>query len=237
MPYYKQAHGEDSNCVIISPSILSVEPKNLRKVIKELERCEVGSIHVDVMDGRFVPNVSYGVQVFSSIRRYAKVPLEVHLMVQDPSNHIKEFADAGADAIIIHYEASGDKNSILEEIRAFGKRSGIAINPETDFNSVKGHMKYADIILVMSVHPGSGGQKFIPDSLDKIKVARRFIDKGNSGTMIAVDGGINIETGKQACSCGADELVVGTAIINSKSISDSIKEFKKIRRMGKNIPN
>lgn len=216
--------------LLISPSILSSDFGNLREEIKRVERCNIDSIHIDVMDGIFVPNITIGPVVIASVRNSTKIPFETHLMIRHPDRYIKSFAQAGSDMIIVHCESDHNIKKTIKAIRSYGKKAGISINPETDFDSVKKYMQYVDLLLVMSVHPGFGGQKFIPSTLKKIKRASDYIKKNRYKVRIAIDGGINLETGKSAVAAGADELIAGSAIFNSKSISKTIKEFRLLER-------
>lgn len=216
--------------VFISPSILDSDFGSLRKTIKDLDRCKVDRIHLDVMDGQFVPNITFGPSIISSIKDATSIPFEAHLMIERPERYIKNFVDAGSDIIIVHYEASGDLMKTIKLIKGHGAKAGVAINPQTPFKAVERYLGIIDTVLVMSVHPGFGGQKFIPGALKKIRQARSNIDAFEYGTLVSVDGGINLETGRLSVEAGADEIVAGSAIFKSGNIANAIKELKKINK-------
>ena len=214
--------------ILISPSILSADFGNLREAIKKLDACRVDSIHLDVMDGHFVPNITFGPAVIASIRSATDIPFETHLMIEQPEKYVREFADAGSDTIIVHCEAKQDIAKTMSIIKSCGVKAGIAINPETPFGIAKKYLHNASLLLVMSVHPGFGGQKFISGSLEKIREAKACISREGYKTMVAVDGGIDLKTGRMAVSAGADELIAGNAIFGSKDVSKSIEQLGKL---------
>lgn len=214
--------------ILISPSILASDFGNLQRVVEELESCKADSIHIDVMDGVFVPNITVGPVVISAIRNATTMPFETHLMIEHPDLYIKNFADAGSDTIIVHYESKHDLGETIKRIRACNKRAGVSINPETDFDDVKDYLRYVDVLLIMAVNPGFGGQVFMPAALEKIKEARGYIDENGYSTIIAVDGGIDLGTGKMAVDAGADELIAGSAIFGSEDIPVTISKFKEL---------
>ncbi len=216
--------------IYIVPSILNSDFANLGRVVERLEDARADGVHIDVMDGMFVPNITIGPAVISAMRKGTDIPFEAHLMIENPARYIKEFADAGSDRIIVHYEAGGGVEKSIKSIKSCGAEAGIAINPETDFASVSRYMHSLSTLLVMSVHPGFGGQKFIKKSLGKIARARSFIDREGCSTRIAVDGGINLKTGLEAVSHGADELCPGTAIFGSGDIAVAVRKFRALGR-------
>lgn len=212
--------------ILIVPSILDSDFGSLREVVRELERCKADGVHIDVMDGRFVPNITMGPAAVSAMREGTHIPFETHLMIENPERYIKQFSEAGSDRIIVHYEAAADIKKAIKAIRMCGAEPGIAINPETSFKSVSRYVDSIHTLLVMSVHPGFGGQKFIDRSLRKIAEARDFKSTNGCDFAIAVDGGIDLKTGKDAVSAGAEELCPGSAIFKSGNIPNAIKKFR-----------
>jgi ribulose-phosphate 3-epimerase len=210
----------------ISPSILSADFSNLGKLIVELERAGADSLHLDVMDGHFVRNITFGPVVVKSIRKLTKLPLEVHLMIENPDMYVERFAEAGADMLIIHMEVHCNIADTIARIKAKGMKAGLALSPETGLHGALEFLAEADQLLVMTVSPGFGGQAFISECLGKIGEARRYIDEKGLKTVIAVDGGIKADTGRLAVEAGADELVAGTAIVNSKDMTSAIASLK-----------
>ena len=196
----------------ISPSILSADFSKLGSEIQDLEKAEADLIHIDVMDGHFVPNITIGPEVIKKLRKYTSLPFDVHLMISPVHDFIKNFADAGADIITIHPEATTDLISSIKKIKSYNKKVGISLNPETSVDKVLSVLDIIDLVLVMSVNPGFGGQKFIENSIDKIKLLRKEIDKKKLKVQIEIDGGINFENSKKAKKAGVDILVSGTTI-------------------------
>ena len=198
--------------VKISPSILSADFSKLGSEIQNLEKAKADLIHIDVMDGHFVPNITIGPEVISKLRKYTSLPFDVHLMISPVNNFIKNFADAGADIITIHPEATDNLIDSIDKIKSFGKKVGISLNPETSVEKVIPVIDEIDLVLVMSVNPGFGGQKFMEKVLEKVKVLRKEIDKKKLKAQIEIDGGINFENAALAKKAGADILVSGTTI-------------------------
>ena len=199
----------------ISPSILSADLSRLGNEIQNLEKAEADLIHIDVMDGHFVPNITIGPEVISKLRKYTSLPFDVHLMISPVDNFIKNFADAGADIITIHPEATNDLESSIKKIKSYNKKVGISLNPETPLDKLNNVLDKIDLVLIMSVNPGFGGQKFIEKTLNKIKKLRLKIDQLKLKVEIEVDGGINFENSKSIIKAGADILVSGTTIFKS----------------------
>ena len=199
----------------ISPSILSADFSRLGSEIQNLEKAEADLIHIDVMDGHFVPNITIGPEVISKLRKYTSLPFDVHLMISPVHNFIKNFADAGADIITIHPEATNDLESSIKKIKSYNKKVGISLNPETSLDKLNNVLDKIDLVLIMSVNPGFGGQKFIENTLNKIKKLRLKIDQLKLKVEIEVDGGINFENSKSIIKAGADILVSGTTIFKS----------------------
>ena len=199
----------------ISPSILSADFSKLGSQIQDLEKAEADLIHIDVMDGHFVPNITIGPEVINKLRKYTSLPFDVHLMISPVHNFIKNFADAGADIITIHPEATNDLESSIKKIKSYNKKVGISLNPETPLDKLNNVLDKIDLVLIMSVNPGFGGQKFIENTLNKIKKLRLKIDQLKLKVEIEVDGGINFENSKSIIKAGADILVSGTTIFKS----------------------
>ena len=200
------------NSIKISPSILSADFSKLGSEIQNLEKAKADLIHIDVMDGHFVPNITIGPEVINKLRKYTSLPFDVHLMISPVHNFIKNFAEAGADIITIHPEATNDLVSSIQKIKSYNKKAGVSLNPKTSIKKVLPILKLIDLVLVMSVNPGFGGQKFIKDTLEKVKVLRKEIDMKKLKTQIEIDGGINFENAIMAKKAGVDILVSGTTI-------------------------
>lgn len=211
---------------IISPSVLSADFANLQRDIELLNNSEAEWIHIDVMDGVFVPNISFGFPVLSAVRKHTKKFLDVHLMIEKPERYIKQFKDAGADLLTVHYEGNIHLDSIIQQIKAEGMKAGVALNPATSVSVLAPIAHLLDLILIMSVNPGFGGQKFIPYSLDKIREAKELIAKTNSPAYLQVDGGVTPTNAAQVKEAGANVLVAGSAVFGAKDPLSAIKELK-----------
>ena len=214
----------------ISPSILSADFSKLGNEIQDLEKAKADLIHIDVMDGHFVPNITIGPEVITKLRKYTSLPFDVHLMISPVHNFIKSFAEAGSDIITIHPEATNDLVSSIKKIKSFNKKAGVSLNPETPVEKVLPVLKLIDLVLVMSVNPGFGGQKFIKDTLDKVKILRKKIDTLKLKTQIEIDGGINFENAIMAKEAGVDILVSGTTIF--KENGGNLKKNIQLLRTG-----
>ena len=214
--------------VKISPSILSADFSKLGSEILNLEKAKADLIHIDVMDGHFVPNITIGPEVISKLRKYTSLPFDVHLMISPVNNFIKNFAEAGADIITIHPEATENLVDSINKIKSFKKKVGISLNPETSIDKVMPVLNQIDLVLVMSVNPGFGGQKFMKEVLDKVKILRKEIDSKQLKTQIEIDGGINFENAKMAKNAGVDILVSGTTIFkeNGGNLKKNIELLK-----------
>lgn len=211
--------------VIISPSILSADFANLEKDIKKVEFAGADWLHIDVMDGHFVPNITIGVPVTASVKKVASIPLDVHLMIENPEKYVEPFAKAGADVLTFHYEAVKQDEivQLIKYIKSFGIKAGMSIKPKTPVEDVLDYLAELDMLLIMTVEPGFGGQKFMTGCTEKIKLAR----KTAKNLIIQVDGGINAETGKVCREYGADSLVAGSYIYKSKDVKDAIDALRK----------
>ena len=212
----------------ISPSILSADFSQLANEIKRLEEGGADMIHVDVMDGHFVPNLTIGPPVIKALRQCTKLPFDVHLMISPVHKYIKDYADAGADIITIHPEATENLNKSIDHIKKLNKKVGVSLNPGTKINLITGILNKIDLVLIMSVNPGFGGQKFMPEVLDKIKELKKIKDQKKVDFEIEIDGGINFDNNKLAIEAGANILVSGTTIFrnNNGNIKKNIDLLK-----------
>ena len=212
----------------ISPSILSADFSQLGNEIKKLEQGGADLIHVDVMDGHFVPNLTIGPPVIKNLRKYTKLPFDVHLMISPVHEYIESYANAGADIITIHPEATENLKESISLIKKFGKKVGVSLNPKTEIKTLIDEIGNIDLVLVMSVNPGFGGQKFMPEVLDKIKELKKIKDKNQYHFDIEVDGGINFSNSKIVLEAGADILVSGTTVFkeNDGNIKTNIEKLK-----------
>ena len=212
----------------ISPSILSADFSKLGSEIQDLEKAKADLIHIDVMDGHFVPNITIGPEVISKLRKYTSLPFDVHLMISPVDNFIKDFAEAGADIITIHPEATNDLVNSITKIKSYNKKVGISLNPETSVEKVLTILNLIDLVLIMSVNPGFGGQKFIKETLEKVKILKKEIDSKNLKTQIEIDGGINFENAKIAKEAGVNIIVSGTTIFkeNGGDLKKNIQLLK-----------
>ena len=212
------------NKIIVAPSILSSDFANLERDIKKLEQNGADWVHVDVMDGHFVPNLTIGAPVVKALRKVTTMPLDVHLMIENPEKYIKDFALAGSDLITFHYEATKEKTiDVINLIKSFDNiKVGISIKPKTKVDEIADLIPFVDMVLIMTVEPGFGGQKFMQDCADKIKEVRKI----SSDVIIEVDGGINKETGKYCTDLGANALVAGNYVFSAENMKDAIASLR-----------
>jgi ribulose-phosphate 3-epimerase len=213
---------------LIAPSILSADFTRLGDEIKAVEDAGADWIHIDVMDGHFVPNITIGPLVVEAAKRATALPLDVHLMIENPEKYIHEFADAGADLISVQVETCVHLNRVLQMIKEFGAEPGIVLNPSTPLSSIEWELENAYHVMLMSVNPGFGGQNFISSSLKKIKALRKMIDEKELKVLIEIDGGVNHKTIGDIASAGVDIFVAGSAIFKSNNYKETIASFKKI---------
>ena len=202
------------NTPVLAPSLLSADFSSLEKAIKQIEDNNGSVVHIDVMDGQFVPEITYGQPVVRSIRKLTSLPFDVHLMVEHPENQIKTFAEAGADWITFHIEAAVHAHRIIQQIHELGKKAGVSIVPSTPISAIKEILECADIILVMTVNPGYGGQKLIPSCLKKVNELKKLREENNYNYLISVDGGVNNETLQAVKDAGTDVIVSGSSFFN-----------------------
>ena len=211
----------------IASSILSADFARLGEQVKEADAAGADYIHIDVMDGRFVPNITIGPLVIAAIRPYTHLPFDVHLMIESPEKYIGEFANAGADIITVHQETCTHLHRIVELIKGFNKKAGVAINPATPLGTLEEILPYLDLVLAMTVNPGFGGQSFIETMLEKVAKLRKIIDSRGLNIELEVDGGIHAETAPRVVAAGARVLVAGAAIFNKReSVSQSIDRLR-----------
>lgn len=207
----------------IAPSILSADFANLQRDVEIVERAGVDWLHIDVMDGHFVPNITIGPGVVKSLRPISKLVFDVHLMIENPENYIHDFAQAGADIITVHVETTNHLHRLIQMIHAEGKKAGVALNPATSLSTIEYVLNEVDMILLMSVNPGFGGQKFMESTFDKLVSLRQMVDAKGLNIDIQVDGGIGIDNIAKVKRCGANSFVAGSAIYHAKDILETVK--------------
>lgn len=212
--------------VLIAPSILSADFGRLAEEIKAVEEAGADYIHVDVMDGRFVPNITLGPVIVAAARKATKLPIDVHLMIVEPEKYIDDFAKAGASILTVHQETCPHLHRTLQQIRAAGAKPSVVVNPSTPVSTLEDVIADVEMVLVMSVNPGFGGQKFIPRAVEKIRTLRAMIDASGSKALIEVDGGINAQTAPRVIEAGADVLVAGSAVFNEKDYRAAIAALR-----------
>ena len=214
--------------VIVSPSLLSADFLHLSKDIEMVNRSQADWFHLDIMDGVFVPNISYGLPVVSQIKKIATKPLDVHLMIVQPERYVEAFHKAGADILTVHYEACTHLHRTIQQIKAQGMKAGVSLNPHTPASLLEDVIEDIDVVLLMSVNPGFGGQSFIEQTINKVDKLKKLIMESNSHTLIEIDGGVNFETGKRLVNAGADALVAGSFVFNSPDPEANIKGLKEL---------
>jgi len=214
---------------LIAPSILSADFTNLEKEIKFLNQSEADWIHIDVMDGNFVPNLTFGFPIIKQIKKHAEKPFDVHLMIIQPERYIKEFKNAGADILTVHYEACPHLHRVIQEIKAQGMKAGVSLNPHTPVHLLENIIQDIDLVLIMSVNPGFGGQAFIENSYKKIQQTKELIKKTKSNALIEVDGGVDASNAAKLIDAGADVLVAGNFIFGSNNRDQTISQLKKLK--------
>jgi len=213
---------------LIAPSVLAADFANLQRDVEMLNSSEADYIHIDIMDGVFVPNISFGLPVCEAIFKHAEKPLDVHLMIEKPENYIQAFHDVGAATISVHYEATHHLHRALQQIRALGLKAGVAINPHTNVQLLEDTITDIDLVCMMSVNPGFGGQKFIEQTYTKIKRLKEIIVDAGASTLIEIDGGVNIDNVPKLIEAGADVLVAGSFVFKSDDPIHTIKQLKSV---------
>ena len=214
--------------MILSPSLLAADFGNLQQAIEMVNASEADWFHIDIMDGVFVPNISYGMPVLSVIQKHATKPLDVHLMIVDPSRYISTFAKLGSDMLTVHYEACTHLHRTLQAIKAEGMKAGVALNPHTPVALLEDIIQEIDVLLLMSVNPGFGGQSFIENTYKKVRQAKMLIEQAGASTLIEIDGGVNLKNAKALVEAGADALVAGSFVFNAANPTQSIADLKHI---------
>ncbi len=213
---------------LVSPSLLAADFGNLEKDVLMVNKSQADWIHLDIMDGVFVPNISFGFPVIDSVKKAAKKPLDIHLMIIDPDRYLNRFCEAGAYMLTVQYEACTHLHRTVSEIRRLGMKAGVALNPHTPVSLLKNILPYVDMVLIMTVNPGFGGQSFIPESYNKISELRSMIDKGGFNVLIEVDGGIDTENAAKLIETGVNVLVAGNSVFSSKDPEGTILKLKQL---------
>lgn len=214
------------NKILIAPSLLSADFSNLKEEVRKIEEADADILHLDIMDGRFVPNITFGPLVVSALRPHSKLIFDVHLMIVEPEKYIKDFAKAGADWISVHAEATIHLHRAILKIKELGKKAGVALNPHTPLNILEYILDDLDYVVIMTVDPGFGGQKFIKNCLPKIEKLKEILEKKEKTILIEVDGGINKDTAPLVIKAGANVLVAGSAVFEKEDYSEAIKLLK-----------
>ena len=213
---------------IIAPSVLAADFGNLQRDIEMINNSEADWFHIDIMDGVFVPNISYGMPVLDAITKHATKTIDVHLMIVDPDRYIKTFAELGSDILTVHYEACIHLHRTIQAIKAEGMKAGVALNPHTNVDLLEDTINDIDLVLVMSVNPGFGGQSFIENTYDKVRKLKALIDRKGAKTIIEVDGGVTNKNAKQLVEAGADALVAGSYVFKSENPTATVADLKRL---------
>jgi len=213
---------------LVAPSVLAANYSCLQKDFDMVNKSEADWYHVDVMDGRFVPNISFGMFIIAAMKKMATKPLDVHLMIVEPEKYIERFRESGADVITVHYEACPHLHRTLQQIKATGAKAGVALNPHTPVSVLENVLEMTDLVCLMSVNPGFGGQKFIYQTINKVKQLKEMITVRNTNTMIEIDGGVGLQNAESLLKAGANVLVAGSSVFKSEDPTDTIARLKRI---------
>ncbi len=215
----------------IAPSVLAADFANLQRDVEMINNSDADWFHIDIMDGVFVPNISFGMPVLRDIAKHAKKTIDVHLMIIDPDRYIKTFAELGSNILTVHYEACTHLHRTLQAIKAEGMKAGVAINPHTNVSLLEDTIQDIDLVCIMSVNPGFGGQSFIENTYEKVKQLKKIIEKKGSNTLIEIDGGVTSKNAKQLIDAGADVLVAGSFVFKSENPINTIKQLREVANM------
>lgn len=214
--------------VIVSPSMLSCDFANVQRDVEMINRSEADWFHIDIMDGVFVPNISFGLPVLKAMKKYATKPMDVHLMIVEPDKYVEDFKNAGADILTVHYEACPHLHRSIQLIKSHDMQAGVALNPHTNPELLRSVIRDLDLVLIMSVNPGFGGQKFIDQAVEKVAELKKMIVATGSSAKIEIDGGVNLETGRRLVDAGADALVAGSFVFKSEDPEATIAALKNL---------
>lgn len=214
--------------VIVSPSMLSCDFANVQREVEMINRSDADWFHIDIMDGVFVPNISFGLPVLKAMKKYATKPMDVHLMIVEPDKYVEDFKNAGADILTVHYEACPHLHRSIQLIKSYDMQAGVALNPHTNPELLRSVIKDLDLVLIMSVNPGFGGQKFIDQAVEKVAELKQLIVESGSSAKIEIDGGVNLKTGRRLVDAGADALVAGSFVFKSDDPVKTITALKQL---------
>ncbi len=217
----------------IAPSVLAADFANIQRDVEMINKSEADWFHIDIMDGVFVPNISFGFPVMEAIKKHADKPLDVHLMIVDPDRYISTFKNAGADVLTVHYEACTHLHRTIQAIKAEGMKAGVALNPHTPVHLLKDIIADLDLVCIMSVNPGFGGQKFIRNTFNKVKELKAMIIEAEASTLIEIDGGVGTDNAKLLVDCGADVLVAGSSVFKAEDPIQTVSQLKKLETIVK----
>ncbi len=224
----QKQHNYTMKNTLIAPSVLAADFANLQRDIEMINNSEADWFHIDIMDGVFVPNISFGMPVLAAISKHAKKTIDVHLMIVDPDRYIKTFAELGANVLCVHYEACPHLHRTLQAIKAEGMKAGVALNPHTNVDLLEDLINDIDMVLIMSVNPGFGGQSFIENTYEKVRKVKALINKKGANTIIEIDGGVTNKNAKQLAEAGADVLVAGSYVFKAENPIETIADLKKL---------